>query len=305
MNHLNFLDAVAIGDVQELRRKEATYQGSWKKGGGRNAWAMIQRKIDRLAVMMRRPDAPDHFNMQNVDDTIAALRRRDPVPGTLQATADMIQYLRDSYVAGNIFALIRSDPTGADGSALAEVRDLRRYLVLVEAEMMARGVVPPPARPLETKITVTVGDEVRQEPASVVSDPAHLDYYPWLAAPADISRDFPSQAVWVMGHFYVQQTQQTYHLEPAVREEHFVALAETASSRYGTLAACYTRNGPWRVLDLGSAPSTERERWPVLAAEYNAHEMGLQPIWVKHLYDWQEGSSKWTIADEHRAWLAS
>jgi hypothetical protein len=38
----------------------------------------------------------------------------------------------------DIFAALDADPFGADGSALAEVRDLRRYLLLIEAEMRAR-----------------------------------------------------------------------------------------------------------------------------------------------------------------------
>jgi hypothetical protein len=41
----------------------------------------------------------------------------------------------------DIFTAIKRDPTGADGSALAEVRDLRQYLLLIEAEMMASGAV--------------------------------------------------------------------------------------------------------------------------------------------------------------------
>lgn len=36
--------------------------------------------------------------------------------------------------------------SGADGTTIAEIRDLRRYLLLVEAEMIARGAVPEPAR---------------------------------------------------------------------------------------------------------------------------------------------------------------
>lgn len=41
----------------------------------------------------------------------------------------------------DIFDAIERDDSGADGTALAEIRDLRRYLILVEAEMMARGFV--------------------------------------------------------------------------------------------------------------------------------------------------------------------
>jgi len=38
----------------------------------------------------------------------------------------------------DIFALIGEVMSGEDGSALAEIRDLRRYLLLIEAEMIAR-----------------------------------------------------------------------------------------------------------------------------------------------------------------------
>ncbi len=41
----------------------------------------------------------------------------------------------------NVFAHIEAKPDGSDGTVLAEIRDLRRYLLLVEAEMVARGVV--------------------------------------------------------------------------------------------------------------------------------------------------------------------
>jgi hypothetical protein len=41
----------------------------------------------------------------------------------------------------DLFSMIEDEPSGNDGTLLAEIRDLRRYLILVEAEMMARGVV--------------------------------------------------------------------------------------------------------------------------------------------------------------------
>lgn len=44
----------------------------------------------------------------------------------------------------NIFAAISENSSGDDGSVLAEIRDLRRYLLLVEAEMISEGQVPLP-----------------------------------------------------------------------------------------------------------------------------------------------------------------
>jgi hypothetical protein len=49
--------------------------------------------------------------------------------------------LEGSKPAYDLFAEIEANPTGEDGSILAEVRDLRRYLLLVEAEMTARGTL--------------------------------------------------------------------------------------------------------------------------------------------------------------------
>jgi hypothetical protein len=57
--------------------------------------------------------------------------------------------------AYNIFKAIGTDMSGADGSALAEVRDLRQYLALIEAEMLSRGV---PVVPDEKNIPGTPED---------------------------------------------------------------------------------------------------------------------------------------------------
>lgn len=59
----------------------------------------------------------------------------------------------------DVFTAIQRQPGGEDGSVLAEVRDLRRYLLLIEAEMVARGVVTCPPEKAEAKrIEITGGD---------------------------------------------------------------------------------------------------------------------------------------------------
>lgn len=152
MEHMNYIDAVRQSDVDTLRKKEATYQGSWKAAGGRSAWFMARRNMDRLITMLAAPKEPVAFNLANVDDTIEALGRARviptmpdgvgvPLPGTGTATAEIVKYLRDSYVSEDIFRAIEADPGGEDGTVLACVRDLRCYFTLIEAEMMARGVV--------------------------------------------------------------------------------------------------------------------------------------------------------------------
>jgi hypothetical protein len=59
--------------------------------------------------------------------------------------------LHDNNPPYDIFAAIAADGSGVDGTVLAEVRDLRRYLLLVESEMAAQGVLGLIAMPLEDK----------------------------------------------------------------------------------------------------------------------------------------------------------
>ena len=102
---LDHIDRIAADDCRELRRKEETYRGSWQARGGVGAFMMLARKMDRL-------EAIASSGGYNIFDCIARDEER------------------------------YSGQSGCDGSALAEVRDLRRYLMLVEAKMMADGVVP-------------------------------------------------------------------------------------------------------------------------------------------------------------------
>lgn len=112
--YLNHLDNIARDDVAHLKMKEATYRGSWKKRGGIGAFMMLSRKWDRIENMLEQPQTHDR--------------------GGVTRTAERY----------DIFGEIVGNPTGEDGSILAEIRDLRRYLMLVEAEMMQRGDIRPP-----------------------------------------------------------------------------------------------------------------------------------------------------------------
>jgi hypothetical protein len=114
MDHMLHIGAIAASDLATLHEKEATYQGSWKRRGGVGAFMMLARKWDRLESMLNG--------------------NRDPIEGP---------HVVSIY---DLFGQIEYDVKflglqGSDGSALAEVRDLRRYLLLIEAEMVARGVV--------------------------------------------------------------------------------------------------------------------------------------------------------------------
>ena len=127
-----FLQIVANQDVEFLKVKDKLYGGSWKKSGGRSAYFMLVRKMDRMIQIMRRPDPPPTFHIN------------PKLSGEDLTTKEAIDYLKASYLSEDVFAKIEEDPSGKDGCVLAEIRDLRRYLLLVEAEMVSRGVVIPP-----------------------------------------------------------------------------------------------------------------------------------------------------------------
>lgn len=139
--HHAYLDAVAQEDVRYLRWKDKSYKASWKMSGGRSAWHMLRRKMDRMIALLDRPDPPHGWSPENYAAAIPLdySSRQD-----VTVDASIASYLLASHNAEDIFAKIEERPGGEDGSVLAEVRDLRRYLTLVEAEMIARGVVASP-----------------------------------------------------------------------------------------------------------------------------------------------------------------
>lgn len=93
------LRLIAEEDVRETWRKDVSYSRSWRKRGGVGAFMMLARKWDRLEEFCKRCDA----------------------------TWDIFR------------SIFNTGYSGEDGTTLAEIRDLRRYLLLVEAEMRARG----------------------------------------------------------------------------------------------------------------------------------------------------------------------
>lgn len=162
--HHAYLAEVAMEDVRYVTGKDISYGASWKLSGGRSAWFMLKRKIDRLCEMLKRPEGPPGF-----EESLTS--RADPPSEGLSISQEAYHFLRQCLSSEDIFAKIRQAPSGDDGTVLAEMRDLRRYLLLVESEMMAAGYVakpgedqrsiprrpvavrPPPFRPSPTGLT--------------------------------------------------------------------------------------------------------------------------------------------------------
>ena len=51
--HHNFLSVVLDEDLRYVLEKDRSYGASWKKSGGRSAWFMLKRKIDRMVEIYR------------------------------------------------------------------------------------------------------------------------------------------------------------------------------------------------------------------------------------------------------------
>ena len=100
MSYLNALAGVAESDVQALIQAEKSYGDSWKRRGGIGAFMMLARKWDRLEKQLERQ-----------------------TPGAS---------------VYDIFAHVENDKR-AEG-VIDDIRDLRRYLLLVEAHLVSLGV---------------------------------------------------------------------------------------------------------------------------------------------------------------------
>jgi hypothetical protein len=121
MTHLNFIDHIARTDCDQVRLKEETYRGSWKKRGGIGAFMMLARKWDRIEEMMIE----------------------------------------------RAYDIFREPGDGSDGTPLAEIRDLRRYLLLVESELVRLDESERGIADLTSVLTAAVSDGVE-----LVSDAA-------------------------------------------------------------------------------------------------------------------------------------
>jgi hypothetical protein len=107
--YLEKLQEIAQEDVEGLKKAQRSYGNSWKQRGGVGAFMMLARKWDRLENRVQAI-GPDFVRPGGA---------RSPVP------------------SWDLFGHIAADPR-AEG-VIDDVRDLRRYLMLVEAEMRARG----------------------------------------------------------------------------------------------------------------------------------------------------------------------
>lgn len=227
MNHMNHLEAVAAADVAHLQEKEKTYQGSWKKRGGVGAWMMACRKFDRLEGILSQ-DTPVEKGGYNWD----------------------------------VFAAIKADPSGIDGCALAEIRDLRRYLLLVEAEMVSRGVVHLPVPDVYAKLAAEIGTTRT------------------VAKHAALSASF--------GEDSNRHAKQEYLMDGM------------KAADYPTEVYCITTRAGVAIVDRARTAPEKWEHLPRLALELNHQEWKETPPEYQWMYLYEEAAGKYILGSRWR-----
>lgn len=118
--YLDVLQKVADSDVVGLQRAEKSYGDSWKRRGGIGAFMMLARKWDRLE--------------QRCGEVPAKNKTLIPVQGLPSA-----QFIRSEGEGDRFDIFCHIDYDERSEGIIDDIRDLRRYLMLIEAEMIARG----------------------------------------------------------------------------------------------------------------------------------------------------------------------
>lgn len=111
MSYIDRIAVIAMDDAVVLKKKDAEYGGSWLKRGGVGAFMMLARKWDRLEMAMTREVVLRPLGDKYRDRDLAV----------------------DSYDI-----LSRAVCDDREEGLLDDIGDLRRYLLLVEAEIRER-----------------------------------------------------------------------------------------------------------------------------------------------------------------------
>lgn len=270
------LGKIADDDLNYIKRKDVQYKGSWKRRGGTGAFFTIVRPWDRLEGMLAEP----------------RVRPIDAKSGDLsyklgESTVPL------AYAPFDIFEAIAAEGLeGKDGSIIACVRDLRRYLLLVEAEMTER-LVP------ERMVPRTSADD---EPLKITLPKKEFEAG---AADSDKLYHFPyriskkAHAEQVINGFYDAWSQlmpDLYRLDPALITEDYEALRPAVKPVYVQAGTCW-------VLDMLKMPHDLRSTYPTMQRELNNKEYEETRVELRGMYSWDEPARKWVIRPQYEAWL--
>jgi hypothetical protein len=285
------LKTIAEKDVEYLLWKDRQYGASWKESG-RSAWFMVRRMIDRLVNMMARPPEPT-----TIDSTLEAIKI-----GKVPTDLNTLQYMRDALLSEDLLAKVQAEGLeGQDGTVLAVLRDLRRYALLVEAEITERLTEK------EKRVLPQIPTET-------------LDGWP---VPLEDSNKHAARQVMRDQPWRVDQTwreENKFHDEGRSIEFNtwwerrspnlwcpmpFVSM-QTSSLRPNVLRGLYVAVGTndiaGHLLRIEQCPDGLRAGYPKFPEEVNRFELNQQPDWSHLLYDWLESEGKYRMKPEFIEW---
>lgn len=179
----------------------------------------------------------------------------------------------------DVFRAVEAQPVGVDGSVLAEVRDLRRYLVLVEAEMTARGVVGV----ARSKEPGCLPKTRRSKQKPDADESRHASLAPWIV------HEQPHESVAMA---YRKLSPDTWALEAYFRGR---LPLSSISGMYETL-------DDLSIIKIGECPPDARDYFPTLRDGINSWELSQLPAWQRKLYNYESSGRKHNLIE--RAWLS-
>lgn len=121
MSYIDRIALIAMDDAVVLKKKDAEYGGSWLRRGGIGAFMMLARKWDRLETAMQTK-----MSIQVAHD-----------PKVTGGDGYSEQDFYDDPV-DKFDIITRAVEDGREEGILDDIGDLRRYLLLVEAEIRER-----------------------------------------------------------------------------------------------------------------------------------------------------------------------
>lgn len=278
LDYHEHLGKICERDVQYVREKDTQYDASWKRHGGAGAFFTIVRPWDRFYHMATGPAASGHEH--------------------------------------DIFRIIRAQGlSGPDGSMIACVRDLRRYLLLLEAEMTEQLCAHKDAVTLGT-ITGQRGGELDKflhgaRPPGMAHLPEmhgnvdavhatpsagsqHASLTPWAAAQPWFDRH--PECIVMRDRWWRQVVRGKWVLQSCIH-------GEPPPDEIRQLYRHYPDYDRWllRILDC---PDELRHWHPVLRREINSKEWSEMELWKQKLYNWNAIENKYVLDPAERAWSA-
>lgn len=266
------MKSIADRDVRETIAKDTSYGGSWQKSGGRSAWFMLLRKMDRLQAMLSPPAQPTTFSLERAHQRLSDVKA-GRINGELQVHAPNFEYLVESLTSQDIFRAIEARPGGADGTPLAEIRDLRRYLLLVEAYAIDRGWDLEPDEVVER----FDNDALSRQVDAVMEQVDYLEI-PLSSRPKSI-------------HAIREKKSELKENKRPAPITHFDGTPAEDSNRHASVPG-----DDDLIVAMRSELKDRRLFSELNTSEYN----NLFPLIARYAYDWHENENKWRMRPKFR-----